>query len=135
MLREYAQHDTVWFGTDLLFWRPMKTFVSIIFAFCIAAQLHSAPPATAPDGQIARVNGRLARASASCRWSDLIRLEIKAGKLRVDAAPSDEVRKTLSGRPVLIQIQDSPDPWLVTAQQFAGSANRAPGWMFSAESR
>src|SRR2546421_6512389 len=31
-----------------------------------------------------------------------------------------------------MQIEASAEPWLVTAQQFAGSANRPPGWNFSA---
>src|SRR5438093_3587844 len=104
----------------------MRVISPIIFALCMATKLDAAPPASAPDGQIARVNGRLARTSASCHWSDLIRFQIKAGKLRVDAAPSEDVRKMLGGRPVLMQIEESAEPWLVTAQQFAGSANR-PG--------
>lgn len=76
----------------------------------------SAAPAPPPPRRV--VGGELVQPDAACLWSDLLEIDIVAGRLRVRTKAPPEIAGFLAnGRTVTVQIGDLPQAvWLVQAR-------------------
>src|SRR5207249_1190350 len=77
-------------------------------------------------------NGKLARPRGTCRFKDVVRVELNHGNLRFVATPTPSMQKMLSGQSVLLSIEESPDPWIVSLHPLIGSGTYPNHWLLNA---
>jgi hypothetical protein len=109
----------------------MKVAAAVIAVLCTGALIKAAsPPSTSPA--LVRVNGRLLRPRGTCEFKDLLRFELKRGRLIVDASPTSAVQKMVVGHSVVLSVEQSPDPWIVVAHPVVSADTASSRWMLRA---